>query len=172
MRPSFYALSFVHFILILTSCGQNSSPTLDYNKLAYDTNKITIFQWDTSKYFFPDNSNPLPLTREDLIIIDSLIKDAIDSFNHEISPRLYQAFDKKVPLDSFIIRESRYKYQYIPYKEVNGERIISIIGFLTDHPSWRTEIYRPRLHPGMRMLNLKINLTLTSRDDLRLGDFG
>ena len=172
MRLFLISLFLVSATTCLLSCRQNTSGTLDYESLDYDTNKIVIFNWDTTKYRFPTNSNPLPLTHDDLLMIDSLIKDGIYSFNTNISPRMVDAFDKKVSIDSFIIKQEKYKYQYYPYKDVNGQRIMTIIGFSTDFQPWKDKMYQPRLHYGMRMFELKINLSEKTRDNLISGDFG
>jgi|GEM_PF-1964771 len=172
MRPFLTAIIFIGVTVYSISCKYSNNGTLEYSKLNYDTNRITIFKWDTTKNLFPNNSDPLPLTQEDLNIVDSLLKDAIDSFNTHISPGLYQAFDRKFAIDSFVIKPDRYKYQYFPTKDVNGQRVITIIGFSTDFQPWKTEVYIPRLHYGMRMFELKVNLSEKSRDNLRSGDFG
>lgn len=172
MRLSLIAISFVSLTITKVSCKETNSATLDYGRLNYDTSRIAIFKWDTSKYRFPGNSDPLPLTQEDLKIVNSLVKDAVDSFNVAISPRLYQSFDSKIPLDSFIIRQEKYKYQYFPFKDVNGQRVMTIVGFSTGFEQWKEEIYQPRLHYGMRMLELRVNLTERTRDNIRSGDLG
>lgn len=172
MKPLLIAILLIGVTLFSHSCQNIDTGKLDYGKLNYDTNRIVIFKWDTTKCCFPNNSDPLSLTQEDLIVIDSLLKDAIDSFNTRISPGLYHAFDRKFALDSFIIKQEKYKYQYFPYKDVNGQRVITIIGFSRDFQLWKVEVYRPRLHYGMRMLELNINLSESSRDNLRSGDFG
>ena len=120
----------------------------------------------------PNNSDPLPLTQDDLIVVDSLLKDAIDSFNIEVSPRFSQAFDVKMPLDRFIIAYQKYRYQYFPSRNVNGQRVMTIVGFSTQFNEWKTKLYRPRDHYGMQMLELKINLSKKRRDNVRSGDFG
>jgi hypothetical protein len=140
--------------------------------LSYDTNRITILTWDTTKYRFPKGSDPLQLTERDLSLIDSLLNDAIDSFNIKISPRMYEAFNSKVPIDSFIIKQEKYRHQYYPFKDVNGQRLVTIIGFSTEFPSWKKEMYQPRLHYGMRMFELKVNLSEKTRDNLHSSDFG
>lgn len=172
MKPLLIALFFIGLTTFIFSCKQTSSTTLDYSKLQFDTNRIAIFKWDTTKYVFPTNSDPLPLAQRDLFAIDSLLKNAIDSFNHSISPGLFQAFDGKIPLDTFIIKHHKYKYQYIPFKDVNGQRIVSIIGFSTDFQPWKTKIYRAGLHYGMQKLELRVNLSENSRENIRSGDFG
>jgi hypothetical protein len=103
-------LFLLNSISALLSCQNTSPGTLDYHTLNFDTNRIAILTWDTTKYS-SNNSDPLPMTQEDLATIDSLLKDATDSFNAKISPGLYQAFNGKVSIDSFIIIPERYKYQ-------------------------------------------------------------
>src|SRR5438105_3352255 len=112
MKPLLIAFSLCSLTMVSFSCRHTNSGTLEYERLAYDTERITIFKWDTLKNVFPNNSDPLTLTQEDLIVVDSLLQDAVDSFNTRISPRIFEAFDSKVPLDSFIIKQGNYKYQY------------------------------------------------------------
>jgi len=154
------------------SCKESSTVTLDYQSLNYDTGRIAIFKWDTTKYQFPGNSDPLPLTQEDLKVVDSLLKDAVDGFNTEISAGLYRSFNGRVPVDSFIIRPEKYKLQYFPFRDVNGERIITIVGFSTNFEGWKKKAYLPKLHYGISMFELNVNLTLKTRDNIRSGSFG
>lgn len=172
MKPLLIAISLIGMALCSPSCQHTDSGTLDYARLTYDTNRIAIFKWDTTKYLFPNNSEQMALTQEDLIVVDSLLKDAVDSFNTSISLGLYQKFDSKVPLDSFIIKQDKYRYQYFPFKDVNGQRVITIIGFYTNFQQWKTEVYQPRQHYGMHMLELKVNLSEKNRDNLHSGNFG
>jgi hypothetical protein len=165
--------SIVIWLMILTySCSDNAQGTLNYNRLQFDTNRIAIFKWDTTKYLFPNNSDPLPLMQGDLLVIDSLLHDAIDSFNAKISPGIYQAFDRNVPLDSFIIKQINYKYQLFPYKDVNGQKIVSIIGFSRSFSLWKEAVYMGRLHYGIQKMELKINLSEKTRDNIQSGDYG
>ena len=172
MKSLLFVIPSIGLALISFSCQHSGLSTLDYDKLNYDTNKIVIFKWDTAKYIFPDNSKPLPLTQKDLKIVDSLLTDAIDSFNIRISPELYGSFENRVPIENFIIEHDKYKYQYFPFKDVNGQRIIDIIGFSTDFQPWRTKVYLGRLHYGISKMELKVNLSETSREKLYTGDYG
>lgn len=158
--------------MLIFCCKQSGTETLNYSSLNYDTSRIFIFSWDIAKYFFPGNSAPLPLSQDDLKTADNLLKDAIDSFNTYISPGLYEAFERRVPIDSFLVNQDRYKYQYFPGKDVNGRRVLKIIGFSTDYRLWKQAVYKPVLHYGTSMIELNIDLTEKSRDNLRSGDFG
>ncbi|WP_121357741.1 hypothetical protein [Flavisolibacter nicotianae] len=172
MKILLIAFLFISLTLFTFSCKQTSSATLNYPSLRYDTNRIAVFRWDTTKYQFPTNSDLLPLTQEDLKIVDSLLKDAVDSFNMQISPRMVQSFNNKVALDSFIIKHENYRYQYFPYKDVNGQRIVTIIGFSGEFHPWKMEVYQAGIHYGMRRLELRVNLSEKTRDNIRSGDFG
>src|SRR5690606_29967808 len=118
----------------------------------YDSTKVAIFSWDTTKYVFPPNSDPLPLTQSDLFILDSLLKDALDSFNIVRAPNFYLSFDKIAPVDSFTIDPTKYKTQFFPYKDVNGQRVVLVIGFNDNFERWQTDVYEPRHnHYGIKM---------------------
>ena len=172
MKSFSIIISIVASILFSSSCTQVKTGTLDYKRLVYDTNRITIFKWDTTKWIFPNNSSALALTQEDLLIVDSLLKNAIDSFNINFSPKLYEVFDRKLPLDSFIIKPERYRFQYFPMRDVNDHHIIKIIGFSTQYGSWKTEVYIPRIHYGITMLELNINISKKSRGEIITGSYG
>lgn len=173
MRDFLIVFSFILLTIVLLSCKQaDNLGTLDYGSLNYDSGRIAIFKWDTTKYLFPNNSTVLSLTQQDLAVTDSLLKDAVDSFNVQMSPRLFESFDGKVPLDSFIIKQEKYKYQYFPFKDVNGQRIIQVIGFSTNFQPWKAEMYQPGVHYGMHMFDLKINLSEKTRENIHSGDFG
>jgi hypothetical protein len=162
----------IFLIGIIASCRNKNVGTLNYQTLAYDTDKIAIFQWDTSKYEFPKNSDPLPLEQTDLMIIDSFIKDAIDSFNRTRSIGLYEDFNRKISIDSFTIKKEKYKCQYIPFKDVNGQRIVLVIGFSAEFPPWKTILYAGPLHYGIRRFELKLNLSDKTWTDLQTGSYG
>jgi hypothetical protein len=159
-------------LTLFVSCQLKSVGTLDYNKLSFDTSSIVIFNWDTTKYRFPNNSDPLPLSQGDLSLIDSLLKNAIDSFNTNISPRLYEGFGKKFPLDSFIVQQKDYKYQFFPYNDVNGKNVVEIIGFTNDVPNWKREIVHGKLHYGFSRMYIKMNLSQKTCESLHTADFG
>ena len=155
----------------ICSCKQNEKSTFNYSQLNFDTTRIAIFKWDTTKYS-PNNSDPLPLTQDDLRVTDSLLNDAIDSFNINISPVLYRSFDHVASIDSFIIKPKNYRYQFFPYRDVNGQRIISIIAFISKYEKWKTEMYIGKLHYGLRKMTLQINLSEKTRDNLYTSDYG
>ena len=158
--------------VLLNSCRPIQTGTLDYDTLNYDTNRVALFLWDTTKYVFPNNSDPLPLTQNDLSVTDSFLKNAIDSFNAVRSPELYQSFGKVAPLDSFTIDPTKYKTQFFPYKDVNGERIVLVIGFNINFASWKTDVYIGRLHYGIHKFELKVNLSRKVHSDIQTGDYG
>jgi len=157
--------------MFLPCCRQAGPGTFDYDKLNYDSSRIAIFKWDTAKWKFPGNSVPIKLTQEDLAFCDSMLREAIDSFNRHISPGLYEAFNRSRPIDSFIIKKEKYRYQYFPFGDVNGHHRLSIIGFSTNFQRWKTEVYQPGIHCGMNMLRMEIYLTERDRSSLASGYF-
>ena len=159
-------------LILSSSCRQAERGTLNYNILTFDTNRVVIFKWDTTKYVFPNNSDPLALTQGDLFIVDSILQNAIDSFNAITSPRFYLSFDKVAPLDSFTIDLAKYKIQFFPYKDVNGQRIVWITGFSDNFPTWKSEVYAGRIHYGIHKFELKVNLSDTTHEDIQTGSYG
>ena len=154
------------------SCKDKKPGTLIYSRLQYDTSILKLFDWDTSKYEFPENSDPLPLDQEDIAIADSILSVAVDSFNKDKSPGLYKSFDKRIPIDIFIIDLKKYKRQYLPYRDVNGQKIISIYAFCDKYSSWQTKVYSGRLYGGICYLQLKVNLSEKTFDYLKIGGYG
>src|SRR5690242_20196098 len=169
MKIFLIQISIVCTFVVINSCRPIQTGTLDYNMLNYDTGRVALFLWDTTKYAFPNNSDPLPLTQDDLHVVDSFLQNAIDSFNVTRSPQLYLSFEKVAPIDSFRINPVRYKTQLFPYEDVNGERIILVIGFSNNFPNWKNEVYGRRLHSGIRDFRLKINLSQKFYADLEIG---
>ncbi len=157
---------------LIFACNNSTNSTLEYQTLAIDTTNTHIFSWDTSRCQFPKNSDPLSLSGADIFYIDSLLRDVVDSFNIKISPRLYNAFDTNVRIEDFFIDLRKYRKQYIPYQDVNGQRILTVYAFCDSTNYWKTEIGYPRLHGGVCNLQMPINLTEKSRSDLRHGGFG
>lgn len=172
MKLSLIVSNLFYLPVILLSCKERSTGSLNYHKLKYDTNRIAIFQWDTSKYVFPNNSDPLPLTQEDIFLIDSLLQAAIDTFNINFSQKLFHSFNSKVPLETFVVKREKYKYQFFPYKDVNGQRLVLVVGFLGEFQTWKNEFYMGQNHYGMNRLELTINLSEKTSDYLRTADFG
>ncbi|MEJ0101614.1 MAG: hypothetical protein WDO19_03200 [Bacteroidota bacterium] len=116
--------------------------------------------------------HPLPLSQADLFTVDSFLKDAIDSFNINISPEIHHIAGESVSIDSFIIKPEKYRYQYFPYRDVNGEKIIFVSGFTSKLKTWNTKPFIPKLHFGLTYMELKVNLSTRRRDNLRSGDYG
>jgi hypothetical protein len=169
----FLILCIILSVFVQFYCGHTELSTFDYSRLSYDINKIAIFGWDTTKYVFPSNSDPLPLSQSDIALIDSLLTDAIDSFNATTALGLYHAFEELQPAESFKIDLRIYKRQLFPYKDVNGKRVVVIFGFNDEFERWRSELYFPaRDHYGIKMFELNLNLSDTTRNNVRTGSYG
>lgn len=163
---------FLLFTVYFFSCSNNDSKQLTVQDLEYDTSRIQLFHKNQLNTAFPNNTSPLTLIQEDLWLIDSLLKDAIDSFNTHISPLLMQAFSSKVSIDSLIIHPKKYKLQYFPYVDVNGQKTVNIIGFSANFPLWRAKVYQPPIPYGLKQFTLHINLSDITRGNLITGYFG
>jgi hypothetical protein len=157
--------------LALLSCGQKDTATFDYATLDYDTSRIRIFDYDTGFYSFPQYSRPIALTRDDLELTDSLLRQAATEFNAEKSKRRYESFGGNVPMEYFIIDLSRYWRQYFPYKDSNGQRILKLTCFSRPFAAWKNQEYW-RLHGGIEILELRINLTEGKLVDFYTGGYG
>jgi hypothetical protein len=137
------------FSLKVLSCRQKVYETFDYATLTFDTTNTIIFKLDSTVYTFTKFSEPLALNNDDIRLADSLLNDAVDKFNKANSKRLYEAFNKQVPIDSFVIEMSKYKRQIFPYKDNNGRRILYLICFSKTFSKWRTKTYYGGLHGGV-----------------------
>jgi hypothetical protein len=157
--------------LALLSCGQKDTATFEYATLDYDTSCIRIFDYDTGFYSFPKYSRPIALTQKDLVLADSLLRQAALEFNAQESERLFESFGGNVSIEYFIIDLSRYKRQYFPYKDSNGQRILKLTCFSRPFAAWKKQEYW-RLHGGIEILELRINLTEGKLVDFYTGGYG
>ncbi len=153
------------------------SGTLQYNTLDYDTLKIVVFKRDTIAIEeFPQNSDPLPLTQEDLEKVDSLLISAVEEYNEFKGKPFLKSFMESgyQPLDSgdFIIYLRNYRCQYLPYKDVNGQRIVYVCCFRNQYANWKREAYRGRLHGGTIYFYIKMNLSEDNSDGVYTTGYG
>jgi hypothetical protein len=177
-RPHTLVISFI--VLHLLSCGQltresNRKP----GPLSYDTSVIAIFKWDPGKYYsFPKNSDSTVLSQQELNDVDSLFKSAVKTYNDEQRqrlPRLYKSFQIQ-DSSQFLLDISKYKRQYFPFENVNGERIVYINCFCIDkfhspYPDWKTvEVFVD--DGGSCYFNLKVNLATKKWSDFWVNGYG
>ena len=120
------ALYFLILAFLVFACRQNAKETFDYGLLQVDTNYIKVFKYDSALYTFPKFSEPLALTNDDVKLVDSLLIDAVQKFNRTNSKGLYEAFNKQFPIDIFTIDLTKYKRQYFPYKDNNGQKVFQV----------------------------------------------
>ena len=167
-------LTFYFFIFIVTifSCNQNATEAYNYSLLQVDTNKIYIFKWDSTLYTFPIFSEPLALTNDDIKLVDSLLVDAVKKFNETDSKRFYESFNKQFSIDSFTIDLPKYKRQYFPYKDNNGQKVFQVICFSKSFVDWRHKVYHGGLHGGISKFTLRINLSERKADQFYTGGYG
>jgi hypothetical protein len=169
-----YRLTVWFFLLSLASfsCKENKNRTNNYESLQFDSNKINIFKWDTSLSMFLKYSEALPLTNNDIKLTDSLLFNAVDTFNKTISKGLFETYNQQIPIDSFAIDLAKYKRQYFPYIDNNGQKVIQIICFSRPFPEWRIKIYDGRFDRGIAKFSLKVNLSEIKYHDFSIGGFG
>jgi hypothetical protein len=80
-------------------------------------------------------------------------------------------FDGNVSMEYFIIGLSRYWRQYFPYKDSNGHRMLKLTCFSRPFAAWKNQEYW-RLHGGIEVLELRINLTEGKLVDFYTGGYG
>ncbi|HEY1872434.1 MAG TPA: hypothetical protein VGG71_15325 [Chitinophagaceae bacterium] len=160
------------FTLVIYSCQEITKETFDYRSLQFDTNRISIFNWDSTMYSFAKYSEPLYLTNDDISLTDSLLKDAVDEFNKTQSEGFFKAFNEQVPIDSFKIDLARFKRQYFPYRDSNGKRVLHLICFSKEFPEWRSKVYHGGVHAGISIFFLRINLSDRKSDEFSTGGYG
>lgn len=163
----FFILTFVVF-----SCRQTAQDTFDYSLLQVDTNYIKVFKYDSALYTFPKFAEPLALTNDDVKLVDSLLVDAVQKFNRTNSKGLYEAFNKQISIDSFTIDLTKYKRQYFPYKDNNGQKVFQLICFSSPFADWKKKIYSGRLHGGITKFTLRVNLSDKKADEFSIGGYG
>jgi len=168
-KPVFYLLIFP---LAVFSCRQNAKDTFDYRLLQIDTNCVKVFKYDSALYTFPRFSEPLPLTNDDIKLVDSLLLDAVQKFNQTNSVGLYESFNKQVSIDSFTIDLTKYKRQYFPYKDNNGQKIFQIICFTKTLYNWKEKVYSGGRHGVLSKFTLRVNLTEKKADEFSIDGFG
>ena len=169
----YLALLCLLFVLpFFITCKNKVNLTLDYSNLTYDTNTLKIFSWDTAKWTFPNNSEPIAVTMKDIETVDSVIKSQIKLFNDSISPKYFLSFNKTAPLEKFIIDLQKYKRQYFPYKDVNGKKVFYIICFCDEFKEWKTKLYTGKLHYGICEVTIMVNLSRMTVDEFSTGSYG
>jgi len=168
-KPIFYLLIFSFAIF---SCRQNAKGTFDYSLLQVDTNCIKVFKYDSTLYTFPKFSEPLSLTNDDIKLVDSLLVDIVQKFNQIDSKELYEMTKKQFSIDSFTIDLTKYKRQYFPYKDNNGQKVFRLICFSRPFKDWKEKVYSGRLHGGITKFTLRVNLSEKKADEFSIGGYG
>jgi hypothetical protein len=167
------SFSYLLFLsLAFFSCRQKAKDTFDYNLLQVDTSCIKIFKYDTALYTFPKFSKPLSLTNDDIKLVDSLLLDAVGKFNQTSGKEIYESFNKQFPIDNFIIDMAKYKRQYFPYKDNNGQKVFRLICFSTHYTDWKKNVYSGGLHGGITKFTLRINLSDRKAEEFFIGGYG
>jgi hypothetical protein len=142
-----YIFYFVTFLFL--ACGQNTSITKKVNRdsiqpnkidtaagtrFSIDTNKIAILSSEKIDFFGLKDSIPAKLTNADLILIDTFLTSSVRDHNSGIdSTKLYEDY----------IDLKKYKRQYVPYINSNGEKIVFINCFcngIDNSDTWKKKL--------------------------------
>jgi len=164
-------------ILVLTvvvtffSCGHKEkrateNKTLVETKIdtiSIDTSSIGIIEFDTTYHWLFKNANQTGLTASELKKIERILTDSLIKYNSEQQLQ-YIEISKKYPnekfnLSNFIIELDKYKRQYVPVINEQGEKEVWVNCFCGKWgENGRTEILEVE-DGGNCYFNLKINLT-------------
>lgn len=180
LSKSFRYIGIFSISSFLFSCQAADNGTFDYSQLSFDTSSIAIFTWDTTKYDFPKNSEPLPLKQEDIKVIDSIVEVAVLAYNQKYEPPAGKEgkYDLR-ELESYKINLSQYRRQYVPYEDVNGQPII-LIRFFCAHDcycgefsQWKEHLGSGKIYDGNTcVFRLKIDLNKKDYKDFMVGGYG
>jgi len=171
MRP---AIILVLAIIVMgdISCRQKNSSTKGNNSLNYDTTVIAILNYDTAHYWTPQNSSIASLTQSDIDLIDSLLNTCVVTYNKEQSDNM-EKLPKEYQQPEFVLIDSlkKYKRQYLPYIDSNGQKTVWINCFCTGSVYWKTQVFSVK-DGGKCFFNLKVNLTTKTCLDLYVNGYG
>ena len=164
-------------ILILTvvvtffSCGQKEKQSTEHktvveskiDKVIIDTSSIVIIEFDTTYHWLFKSAKQSELDSEDLYQIEKLLADSLMKYNNQQKIQ-FEEISKNYPdenfnLTNFIIELDKYKRQYVPVINEQGEKEVWINCFCG---KWNKNGKKEMLivnDGGNCYFNLKINLT-------------
>ena len=173
------------FLLILSfalviSCGQSSSKNSKNNTVAnakkttdtiptaqfyLDTNIIAILPIDKSNPWLFKNAKSVNLTNEELINVDLILKACLNT--HNVKQETTKQFSEFIDL-------KKYKRQYVPFIDANGERKVYINCFCTT--DWGFDHWKKTLvevdDGGSCFFQLIINLTKLKYEQFSTNGYG
>ncbi|RZJ14962.1 MAG: hypothetical protein EON51_19015 [Acinetobacter sp.] len=155
------------FILILACCFFSCRERTNLDKVRIPDRQIAVDITDDKQYIAilnnKDDSKDIELNHKQLILLDSLINEAVNEYN--VSNKLAFQKKKKKYIDihsktkEFVINLKDYKRQYFPILNKQGEKevVINCFCYVSDNNNWKTEEVVVN-DGGKCYFNLKINL--------------
>lgn len=158
----------IFFVLLFISCNYNpqkSSDSRDNNTtdlIEVDKSQIAILKYDTIQSWIFKNGITTNLSDNDLMIIEKNIRKCTSEHNL-IQIKEFNRLDSINPnlnldLNNFKIELERYKRQYMPIINNQGEKIVWINFFCNEYNiDWKNEIVFV-MDGGNCYFQLKVNL--------------
>ena len=155
---SLFLLSSIAF-----ACGQHhvsKKADSDRNEpLSYDTGRIAILSIDTTNTWVFKDATAIHLTNQDLQTTERLLKDCINV--HNLGQDTTNEFSEYIDL-------KKYKLQYIPFLDSNGDKKVYINGFCGldwEFGYWKQTLVQV-MDGGSCFFHLSVNLTKKKYEQL------
>ncbi|MFC5269665.1 hypothetical protein [Adhaeribacter terreus] len=163
--------------LLIISCTQKSKNEATYAKQditeipspikqsPIDTSKIAVIEFDqTGNWPFDNSCKPISLSKNELIVIDSLLHICANNYNKQLEEIVKKSY--KIDFKNY-----NYKLQYVAVVNNKGEKEVWINGFCDplDH-NWKKEIIHVK-DGGNCFFNLKINLSTKSCSNISVNGY-
>ncbi len=158
--------------LLLLACGENhSSEQQDtihkfQNKNdAFDTAMIAVVSMNEDSSWLFKNAKPMSLTKNDLQVVDSLLKECIQTNNGNLDTanKLSEYIDLK-----------KYRRQYVPYIDAKGTKRVYVNCFCilnSNFKNWK-KILIQKGNGGSCFFQVNINLTTLEYDQFPTNGYG
>ena len=163
-------MNYINIILIFSTffiLNRQSEQRLDHlvtinNQTYSDNSKIAVLPYDSTLTWIFKNVTPSDLNENELVKIETILRACIDNFNIEQKQELKKLNleypDAEFKKSEHLIKLRKYKRQYIPIINENGEKEVWVNCFCqTNGDRWKKEFVMV-LDGGNCYFNLKINL--------------
>ena len=160
--------------LAIMGCNNSNKFLIENDVLLYDSSRIAILPFDTSKTWVPKNSISIKLRQNDIKVIDSLLESAVKNYNSTIN---LSAAYAEVPKDFrqpkyFLIDVKDYRRQYLAFIDNNNQKFV-LVNCFCDQPSPNWKHYMRSVKDGGKCyFNLIINLTTRNYFDFYVNGAG
>lgn len=155
-------------IFMIKNSMHNDEPS---NKIEFDDEAISVVSFDVEKHWMIfKTGETYSLTKSDMQLIDSLLKNKVDAYNViekvKFEQRINNFPNLKLQLKNYTINLNEYKRQYLAVKMANGEINVYINCFCSvDHKNSKNELIYV-LDGGKCYFHTTINITDRTCSDL------